>query len=143
MRILRLSHSVYQHEYHIVFGTKSRRKFLKTYVKPEFNKVMSRFQKKYPNIHILESNLNNDHVHLLVEIPPNTNVSIVVQRIKWLTSMAFKKKYKFIKEMYLNGNIWGVGYFSSTIGLNESTITKYIKYQGQEGLVKQVDQEFS
>ena len=143
MRILKLNHSVYQHEYHIVFGTKRRRKFLKTYVKPEFRRVMQEFQKKYPTIELVESNLNNDHVHLLMVIPPDTNVAIVVKRIKWLTSKAFKKKFKFIRDMYLDGNIWGVGYFSSTVGLNETTIKKYIQYQGNLELPQQVDLGFS
>ena len=143
MRIMKLSHSVYQHEYHIVFGTKRRRKFLKKYVKPEFDKVMFKFQKKYPVIRLVESNLNEDHVHLLIEIPPNTNVAIVVKKIKWLTSIAFKKKFKFIREMYLDGSIWGAGYFSSTIGLNESTITKYIKYQEKTDTPRQVRLRFS
>jgi len=143
MRILKLSHSVYQHQYHIVFGTKRRRKFLKVYVKPEFRRVMLMFQKKYPTIELVESNLNNDHVHLLMVIPPDTNVAIVVKRIKWLTSTAFKKKFKFIRDIYPDGSIWGVGYFSSTIGLSETTIKKYIKYQGNLELPQQVDLGFS
>ena len=143
MRILKLSHSVYQHEYHIVFGTKRRRKFLKPYVKPELDNVMLKFQKKYPNVHLVESNLNNDHVHLLMEIPPDTNVAKVVSKIKWLTSVAFKRKFKFIREMYLDGHIWGVGYFSSTIGLNETMITKYIKYQEKQDTPRQVKLGFS
>ena len=143
MRILKLRHSVYQHEYHIVFGTKRRRRFLKEYVKPEFHRVMIKLQKKYPTIRVVESNLNNDHVHLLIEIPPNTNVAVVVQKIKWMTSIAFKKKFKFIRDMYIDGSIWGVGYFSSTIGLNENTITKYIKYQGNLDSPKQISFKFS
>ncbi len=116
---------------------------MKSYVKPEFDKIMARLQKKYPTIHLVESNLNNDHVHLLMEIPPNTNVAIVVKKIKWSTSVAFKKKFKFIREMYIDGSIWGVGYFSSTIGLNESTITKYIKYQGKLDTPRQTSLGFS
>ena len=143
MRILKLRHSVYQHEYHIVFGTRRRRKFLKEYVKPEFDRVMFNFQKKYPDVRLVESNLNNDHVHLLMEIPPDTNVAEVVKQIKWLTSLAFKKKFKFIREMYLNGRIWGVGYFSSTIGLNENTISKYIRYQEKQDTPRQVRLGFS
>ncbi len=143
MRRLKLAHSVYQHEYHIVFGTKRRRKYLKEYVKPEFDRVIREFEKKYPTVHVVERNLNNDHVHLLMEIPPDTNVAIVVQKIKRLTSMAFKKKFKFIREMYLNGHIWGVGYFSSTIGLNESTIEKYIRYQVKHDTPQQTKLGFS
>ncbi len=143
MRILKLKHSVYQHEYHIVFGTRRRRMFLKKYVKPEFDRVMFKYQKKYPKIKLVEVNLNNDHVHLLMEIPPDTNVATVVKQIKWLTSITFKKKFKFIREMYKGGSIWGVGYFSSTIGLNETTIRRYIKYQGNLELPQQIKLGFS
>ena len=143
MRIQTLRHSVYQHEYHIVFGTRRRRCFLKPYVKPVFNRVMIVLQKKYPTIRLVESNLNNDHVHLLMEIPPDTSVAIVVKKIKWATSLAFKKKFKFIRDMYLNGSIWGVGYFSSTIGLNEGTITKYIENQGVHDTPRQIKLGFS
>ena len=123
--------------YHIVWGTRYRRPFLKEYVKPEFKRLLNIIEKKYPTIHIEEMNIDNDHVHLQMEIPPNLSVAVVVKRIKWYTSLKFKKKFKFVREMYLDGNIWGVGYFSSTIGLNERTVKDYIAKQGKKDLPKQ------
>ena len=55
-------------------------------------------------------------------------------QLKSMSSHHFKKKFKFIKTMYLDGGIWSVGYFSSTIGLNEEQIKKYIVWQGQKDL---------
>ena len=129
MRRLSLNHSVYQHEYHIVWGTRYRRKFLKEYVKPEFEKALQEIEEKYPTIHIVVMNINNDHVHLQMEIPPNLSVAVVVKKIKWYTSKVFKKRFKFIREMYLDGNIWSVGYFVSSLGLNETQIRRYIEWQ--------------
>ena len=40
--------------------------------------------------------------------------------------------FKFIEKMYIDRNVWSVGYYSSTIGLDEETIKKYIEYQGKE-----------
>lgn len=139
MRRLKLNHSTYQHMFHIVWGTRYRRKFLKEYVKPEFMKVLTLIEKRYPTIHVEVMNINNDHVHLQTEIPPNISVAVVVRRMKWLLSLRLKKRFKFIREMYLDGNIWSVGYFSSTIGLNEKTVKDYIIKQGEEDLPKQVD----
>ncbi|OIO08405.1 hypothetical protein AUJ35_00355 [Candidatus Falkowbacteria bacterium CG1_02_41_21] len=51
-----------------------------------------------------------------------------------MSSAHLKKKFKFIKTMYLDGGIWSVGYFSSTIGLNEAQIKKYIAWQGQKDM---------
>ena len=135
---MKLCHATYQHSFHIVWGTRYRRKFLKEYVKPEFKRLLNEVEKKYPTIHIEEMNIDNDHVHLQMEIPTNLSVAVVVKRLKWYTSKGLKKRFKFIREMYLDGNIWSVGYFSSTIGLNEKTIKDYIASQGKEDLPQQV-----
>lgn len=138
MRTRCLSHSIYRHQYHIVWGTKFRRKFLKSYVKPAFGNALMSVVEKYPNLHVITYNINDDHVHLQIEIPPNMRVSEVVQKIKWWSSLILKKKFKFIKEMYLENSIWSVGYFSSTLGINESTVQKYITYQTKKDHSQQI-----
>ena len=136
MRIRSLSHSTYQHQYHIVWGTKYRWKYLKEYVKLELLKVLYDTVKKYPTLHIETVNVDNDHIHLQIEISPDVRVSDVVQRLKAVSSIHLKKKFKFIREMYIEGNIWSVGYFSSTIGLNEEQVKKYIEKQGKKDFPK-------
>ena len=93
---------------------------------------------KYPNLHVVTYEVNHDHVHLQIEIPPNMAVSTVIQRIKWLTSIILKKQFKFIREMYLENSIWSVGYFSSTLGLSETIVQKYIQYQTKKDLSQQI-----
>jgi len=137
MRIQSLNHSTYQHQYHIVWGTKYRRKFLKPYVKSEFIAAIYDVIKKYPTLYIHAVNVDEDHVHLQIEIPPNISVAKTVQVLKARSSVVLKKRFKFIKKMYLEPNIWSVGYFSSTIGINEETIRKYIEHQGRKDLPKQ------
>ena len=132
MKIRNLCHSCYQHQYHIVWGTKYRRKYLKDYVKFELEKVLKETIKEYPTLEIVMINTNEDHVHLQIEISPDLTVAAVVRMLKSKSSFALKKKFKFIREMYLDGSIWSVGYFSSTIGLNEKTIEKYIAWQGKK-----------
>ena len=56
--------------------------------------------------------------------------------------MSSKKKFKFIREMYIDGSIWSVGYFVSTIGLNETQIRNYIQYQGKKDLGQTVRMRF-
>jgi putative transposase len=81
-------------------------------------------------IHAL--NVDNDHVHIQIEILPNMSVAVVVQKLKIESSVRLKKKFKFIREMYLDGSIWSVRYFVSAIGLNEDTIRRYIANQGKK-----------
>ena len=132
MRTRSLNHSVYQTQYHIVWGTRYRRKYLKEYTNAEFRLACYEVVKKCPTLFIHTVNVNNDHVHLQIEIPPNMSVATVVQAIKIHSSVRLKKRFKFIREMYIDGGIWSVGYFVSTIGLNEDTIRRYIQYQGRK-----------
>jgi len=143
MRIQSLNHSTYQHQYHLVWGTKYRRKYLKEYVKPELLKSIYKTIKKYPTLYLIAINVDNDHLHMQIEIPPSLAVSEVVKKLKTSSSIYLKKKFKFIRNMYIGNAIWSVGYFSSTIGLNETQVKKYIEYQGKKDLPEQSSFEFS
>ena len=131
MRIRRLSHSVYMVQYHLVFGTKYRRKILKEYVKTEVVKSFYKTQRKYPTLYFHSINTNDDHVHIQMEIPPKYSVAAIVQKLKTYSNIDLKKTFKFIRDMD-DGSIWSVGYFVSTIGLNEQMIKRYIRNQGVE-----------
>jgi len=133
MRTQNLNHSTYQHQYHIVWGTKYRRKILKPYVLTELKKSLFATVKKYPTLWIESMNTDEDHVHLQIEIPPNITVADAVGKLKALSSRHLRTKFKFIREIYLEKDgIWSVGYFSSTVGLNETQVKKYIEWQSRK-----------
>jgi len=116
MRIQKLSHSTYSHSYHIVLGTKYRRKFLKPYVKESLLKLLSVLEEENPTLHFETVNVDEDHVHMQIEIAPTVSVSDAMQKIKTFTSRKLRKEFKFIHRIYLEKEgIWSVGYFSSTI----------------------------
>lgn len=133
MRIQHLNHSTFQHEYHIVWGTKGRRKYLQPYVKPELIASLYDTVKKYPTLYIRAVNTDLDHVHLEIEIPPNIAVADAVQKLKSNSCIHLRRKFKFIDKMYLDKDgIWSVGYFSSTVGLNEEQVRRYIEWQDKK-----------
>ena len=133
MRTRQLNHSTYQHQYHIVWGTKYRRKFLKDYVLTELKKSLYATVKKYPTLWIETLNVDQDHVHLQIEIPPNITISDAVGRLKKDSSTNLRRRFKFIREIYLEKDgIWSVGYFSSTVGLNEQNVKRYIEWQSRK-----------
>ncbi len=139
MRIQHLRHSTYQHQYHIVWGTRGRRKVLQSYVLPELKTSLYDVCKKYPTLHIDTINTDQDHVHLQIEIPPNIAIADAVCKLKSWSSLHLRKKFKFIREIYLEKDgIWSVGYFSSTVGLNETQIRKYIEWQGKTEVPKKL-----
>ncbi len=133
MRIRHLNHSTYQHQYHVVWGTKYRRKILKPYVLIELKKILYATVKKYPTLWIETLNTDEDHIHIQLEVPPNITLSDAVGKLKACSSRYLRTKFKFINEIYIEKDgIWSVGYFSSTIGLNEKQIKKYIEWQGKK-----------
>ena len=89
--------------------------------------------KFHPEIEIVEVNTHVDHIHLQMSIPPKYSVSEVVKMVKAHTGSAMRKKFPFLDKVYwgING-IWSIGYFVSTVGINEETIRKYIQKQGEE-----------
>ena len=133
MRTQSLNHSTYELQYHIVWGTKYRRRWLKDYVKQELINNFYGTVKKYPTLHIEAVNTDEDHVHLQIEIPPNIAIADAVQALKSRSSHHLRKKFKFIKKMYLEKDgIWSVGYFVSSIGLDEERVKKYIEWQDKK-----------
>lgn len=143
MRIRQLNHSCYQLLYHLVWATKYRRKFIKSYVHSELIKSLRAFSRRYPEWRIDKVNTGPDHVHLLIEIPPKDAVSVVVQRLKSETSAKLRKRFPFIDKLYNHSGLWSVGYFVSSVGLNEDTIRKYIARQNKYDSGADISSEFS
>ena len=143
MRIQRLNHSVYQLEYHVVWGTKYRRKLLKPYVKKQLMQSFQKTEFLYPTLHIAKANIGEDHVHLLVEIAPNVAIAAMVQKLKSYSSSELKRSFKFIRDMDDGSGIWSVGYFVSSVGLNEMMIAKYIDNQDKRDRPKTARLGFS
>ena len=143
MRIRQLNHSVYQVQYHVVWGTKFRYKILKYYVRAELISCFYAVQKRHPDWYFHKINTGDDHVHLLMEIPPKYCVATVIQELKACSSALLRQKFKFINKIYSHSGVWGVGYFISTVGLNEETIRKYIERQNKFDQGFDISGEFS
>jgi putative transposase len=134
MKYNRQSHAVYHTRYHLVFGTKYRRKIFGKRGMAEYMKVIIKtIERRHPEIEVFEANTDQDHIHLLVSIAPKMAVSSAVRILKSNTARMMLRKFPFLKQVYYGEmGIWGIGYFASTVGADEKTIQKYIEYQGRE-----------
>ena len=70
-----------------------------------------------------------DHVHLLLEIPPKYSVSQIMGYLKGKSALEIFDKHANLKYKYGNRHFWAEGYYVSTVGINESTVKKYIQDQ--------------
>jgi len=129
MRYKRLSHSVWLCTYHIVFCPKYRYGILEgkaeVFVRNEFYKLCG----QKDQVTIEELNLQKDHVHMILSIPPKYAVSDIVGFLKGKTAIRLFQNQKELTRRYWGRHIWARGYCVSTIGLNETQIRKYVKWQ--------------
>ena len=133
MHYKKQGHAVYYAQYHIVVCTRYRRRILRWGAKEYLLKVIRGISKYYPEIEIKEVNTDLNHMHVLVSIPPKYAVSKVVNLIKSNTGRRLRERFKFLDKLYVRQEgIWSVGYFVSTVGINEAIVKKYIERQGDE-----------
>ena len=124
-------HGVYRTEYHVVWIPKYRRRVLNPGVRGYLSKVFPRILKEMPGVEILEINMQTDHIHAIMIIPPKYSVAEVLGRIKGRSASMLRKKFAWLAKVYWKENIfWSPGYFVSTVGVNEGQIIRYVKWQG-------------
>jgi putative transposase len=102
-------------------------------VKEDTEKLPSHISELDPDIEVVKLNVQEDHVHMVVVIPPKYPVANVVQYIKSQAAKALKTKFPFLKKVYFSREgIWSRGYCVSSIGLNEKEILAYVEHQEKE-----------
>ena len=128
----KLSHVVYKCDYHIVWVPKYRFRILKDVVKELVEKDI-RLLCEWKGCEVEELNVQDDHVHLMVSIPPKVSVSELIGTLKGKLAIKLFKSYPVLKRKpYWGNHFWARGYFVSTIGLDEDVIRRYVKYQENE-----------
>ena len=134
------SHTTYDNKYHVVWITKYRKKVLKEEIGYRLREIIRQICST-DKVEILKGAIGQDHVHLLLEIPPYMAVSRVIQHLKGESSKKLQMEFPQLKKAFWGQHLWAIGYFCVTTGaVNEETIAKYIENQGQKE--KDEDQTF-
>jgi len=131
-RFKKLSHSIYECKYHVVFCPKYRYKILEGEVGNYVEKLLYRLVEQKDKIEIIELNVQVDHVHMVIEIPPKYQVSNIVGYLKGKVAIRMFEKYKSIGKQYWGRHFWSRGYCVSTVGLDEEKIVKYVRWQEEQ-----------
>jgi len=102
-------------------------------VKEYAEKLFSHIPELDPDIEVVKLNIQVDHVHMLMVIPPKCAVARVVQYIKSQSAKALKAKFTFLRKAYFSREgIWSRGYCVPCIGLDKKEIIAYIEHQEKE-----------
>lgn len=126
-------HSVYNLKFHLVVVTKYRHKCITPEILEDLKSISNDFLNKKGGS-ILEMNGEEDHIHILFEIPPQVELASMVCSLKTVTSRLIRKKYSdYLKKFYWEPVFWSRSYcILSTGGATIETIRKYIENQGKD-----------
>jgi len=128
-RFRKLSQTIWHCQYHVVFVPKYRLRILSGRVGQEVANCIRAFAQQQ-NCEVVELNVQVDHVHLLVMVPPKVSISAFIGTIKGRTAIRVFNKFRNLKKKpYWGNHLWARGYCVDTVGLDKDMIRKYVKYQ--------------
>ena len=125
-----LSHSKWDCKYHVVFIPKCRKKDLYGKIRKFLGPVFRDLALQRGST-ILEGHMVQDHVHMLIKIPPKYSIAEVIGYIKGKSAIAVARQFGGRKRNFNGEKLWARGYAVSTVGFEEAQIRAYIQNQEQ------------
>ena len=122
-----LRNCVYSTKYHIIFCPKYRRKILSGPVAERLKSIIREVSIEFHS-EILEMEVMEDHVHLLVEVPPPVGLLAYISKVKGRSARLLRQEFPHLKRKL--PCLWTNSYFCATIGGAPLEIVKqYIENQ--------------
>ena len=86
-----------------------------------------------PSVALETIGFDNDHLHMLMVIPPKYSIASVMVQLKSQSASELRRKFKWLEKVYWKENIvWPPGYFVSSVGVDEDVIRRYVEHQGMQ-----------
>ena len=129
-----LSHTRWKCQYHVIIVPKYRRKVVYGKLRKDIGEILRRLC-DYKHVEIIEAHAMPDHIHMLLSIPPSLSVSEFMGYLKGKSTLMIFERHANLKYKYGRRTFWSKGYYVSTVGINKSTIQKYIREQENEDMI--------
>ena len=120
----------YDITYHIVFVTKYRKKiFDNDERKQKLKNILTKLSKGN-NSKILKLEIVDDHVHMVISIPPKIAISDIVKSFKGTSAREWFKLYPEDKLKLYKGHLWSPSFFVRTVGsISKDIVLTYVENQ--------------
>ena len=124
-------HAVYLLQYHLVVVTKYRHKVINNELKDRLIEISYSIIESDWKSKIISINTDEDHVHILFETSPQTQLSKLINNYKTVTSRLIRKEFsKQLEQYYWKTYFWSDTYFISSVSdTSEAMIKRYIEKQ--------------
>jgi len=83
-------------------------------------------------LEVLKLNVREDHIHIVIWIPPKYSISSVMGYLKGKLALRLFQKYENLGKRYWGRHLWARGYCVSAIGLDEAQIRSYVRWQEKQ-----------
>ena len=131
-RFEKLTHVLWHCQYHIVWVPKYRYRVLKGEIAREVHNCINVYSNRL-NCQVVELNVQSDHVHLLIKVPPKVSISKLMGTVKGKTALRVLSRFSYLRQKpYWGNHFWAKGYCVDTVGINAEMIRKYVKYQEKQ-----------
>ena len=140
-RFRKLAHSLYECKYHVVFCPKYRYRILKDEVAEDVRQQSYQLVQQQEGVEVLELNIQEDHVHLVLWIPPKYAVSEIMGFLKGKLAIRVFERFPQLGRRYWGRHLWARGYCVSTVGVDEEMIRQYVRWQEQQDRQTEYKQE--
>jgi putative transposase len=128
-RFCKLSHVICHCQYHIVWVPKYRYRVLTERVGFEVQKTIQIYSERL-GCEIVELNVQADHAHLLVKVPPKISISKLMGTVKGKARIQIFHQFPYLKKKpYWGNHFWAKGYCVDTVGVDAEMIRQCVKYQ--------------
>ena len=125
-------HCVFILHVHLVFVTKYRYGVLTPQALESLKEIFEAVCRDF-EAELVETNGEEDHVHLLVHYPPKVPVSKLVNSLKGVSSRLLKRKHPELEKKYWKGKLWSPSYFAGSCGgAPISVIRQYVEQQREK-----------
>ena len=132
----RSSHSVFDCRYHLIWSVKYRKRALPhEHERIECENLLRRAAKEY-GMEIETMEVETDHVHLYIQIPPQRSVGRAVGILKSVSARAMFKRFPYLRKKLWAGELWSGGYFARTVGegVTGDMVRRYIESHEERAL---------
>jgi REP-associated tyrosine transposase len=122
---------VYQTAYHMVWRPVYRRDVLKSPVKEPLENLLHAIANQH-GMDVLAVDVQPDHVHLFVSMPPTLSIANAVKLFKGISARQLRLMYPALRKRTRADRLWAPSYYAGTAGhVSAETIRRYIESQEQ------------
>ena len=136
MSFRKSSHSVFECQYHVVWTTKYRKRVMTLeHERETCEQILRRAAQEY-GMWIEAIEVDEDHVHLYLEIPPQKSVGRSIGILKSVSARMMFKRFSYFRSKLWAGELWGASYFVRTVGegVTAAMVRRYINEHAEKDL---------